>query len=330
MFVPSPRQSAIFDAAHNPDHLRIQACAGSGKTTTLVERTKQYPTSVSILALAFNKSIATELQNRMPRHVQSKTMHSVGMSAVTKNLGRISLDDKKLRRICETIALHEVSSKDVESVVSDLLAAVPLTMECMLDPTDIDRIMGHCASCGRSLDLPDTSVPLISRVIEENDKCENVMSFTDMLRWPIVKGFALPRFDVVLVDEAQDLNAVQHEFLKRVVRRKLIAVGDRAQAIYGFRGADPKSMDRLKSDWDMTERPLDVSYRCPQKVVALAKEVVGELIQPHQNAEEGEVVHVDDQHKHETQEALYPGCMVICRNNAPLVPWAFSLIRRGK
>jgi DNA helicase-2/ATP-dependent DNA helicase PcrA len=93
------------------------------------------------------------------------------------------------------------------------------------------------------------------------------------------------------VDECQDLSPIQHIMLERLKARgsRIIAVGDRHQAIYGFRGAKHDSMDDLKELFKMTELPLDISYRCAQSVVREASD-----------------------------PRLFDNCLVVCRNNAPM------------
>jgi ATP-dependent exoDNAse (exonuclease V) beta subunit len=70
---------------------------------------------------------------------------------------------------------------------------------------------------------------------------------------------------------------------------RLIAVGDKKQAIYGFRAADVKSLDLIRSDFDCVELPLSISYRCPTKVIELAKEFSPD-IEASSTAAEGMIV----------------------------------------
>lgn len=110
---------------------------------------------------------------------------------------------------------------------------------------------------------------------------------------PVVAGVEFDRYDVVLVDEAQDLSGIQHEIVSRMVRPpksfiqhyklnepdyerlpegRVVAVGDPRQAIYGFRGAHADSMERLRERFRMRELPLSVCYRCPRAVVDHARQ----------------------------------------------------------
>lgn len=73
----SPLQQAIFDQLATSDgSLMIQAVAGSGKTTTIVEAANRIPFDQTSVFLAFNATIARELQDRLPAHVPGSTFHS--------------------------------------------------------------------------------------------------------------------------------------------------------------------------------------------------------------------------------------------------------------
>lgn len=110
------------------------------------------------------------------------------------------------------------------------------------------------------------------------------------------------------------------------IQSRLVAVGDPNQAIYGFRGADADAMTRMKEEFDMTELPLSVSYRCSKAVVREAmKWESGGLIKAHDTAPEGEVAPRD----HYDKELFQPTSAGLCRNTTPLIAFAFALIERG-
>jgi DNA helicase-2/ATP-dependent DNA helicase PcrA len=110
----------------------------------------------------------------------------------------------------------------------------------------------------------------------------------------------------------------------------LVAVGDAAQAIYGFTGADSDSLGLIREEFSAITLPLTVSYRCPKAVVAEARKWV-QHIQPAANAAQGSVERIDeDAFWSETYATLTADDAILCRNTAPLVEIAYSLIRRGK
>lgn len=330
-FVPSIRQSAISEKMAQPGNILVQACAGSGKTTTVVWLAGMIPPHMKVLALSFNKAIAEELSKRMPSHVKSCTMHSLGYGMVRKGVGQVRLDDRKLLNIIDTHPGVVVQDGARQGITSDLLAIVPLAQDCMIDATNTGLLSALAEAAGRNLEIPDKSLPLVASIVKAMDAMKHVINFTEMIRHPVIHDYPSECHDIVFVDEAQDLNASQHAMLKKLVRPingKLIAVGDRFQSIYGFRGADTRSMERLRQEWNMAEFPLDVSYRCATAVVVEAQKIVGtETIKAKEGAEAGNVRDATmDQMMQDTAEHD----MVLCRCNAPLVPVCLKFIKAGK
>jgi superfamily I DNA/RNA helicase len=154
----------------------------------------------------------------------------------------------------------------------------------------------------------------------------DTIDFDDQLLMTFAYGVAVPQFDWVFVDESQDLSPLQHILVSRALRTggHVVAVGDECQAIYGFRGADSDSMQKLQEYFHCKKLPLHVSYRCPQNVVKFAQRYVPH-IQAHHTAPEGTVVESNKDHRSVDFAA---GDMVVCRFNAPLVKAAYALLRR--
>src|SRR5690606_26687347 len=134
-------------------------------------------------------------------------------------------------------------------------------------------------------------------------------------------------YPLVLIDEAQDLSALNHAMLRRIARKRLIAVGDPNQAIYGFRGAHQNSMDLLKEQFSMRKLGLTISFRCPIAVVEEARWRTPHMQYP-EWAKQGWVERLTywDVHTFEGVEDI----AVICRNNAPLFSMAIRLLRDGR
>lgn len=330
-FSPSPRQIAIANAMGQQSNLLIQACAGSGKTTTMVWLASLLPTHLRVLALSFNKSIADELAKRMPSHVRSCTMHSIGFSMIKRSVRNVRLDDKKLQNLIDThpgVVVHVNGTR--AGITSDLLSIVPLAQDTMVDPTQTSLLAALAESAGRTLECPALSLPLVASVIAASDAMKQYITFSEMIRHPVVHGYPGDMYDIVFIDESQDLNSAQHALLRRLVTPggKLVAVGDRFQSIYGFRGADPQSMARLKAEWNMIELPLDVSYRCAASIVAAAQKIVGdETIKARDDADTGSV---ETSTLDKLTEQAQEDDMILCRINAPLVGIALRLLKAGK
>lgn len=105
---------------------------------------------------------------------------------------------------------------------------------------------------------------------------------------------------------------------------RLIAVGDRHQAIYGFTGADADALDLIGDAVSAVRMPLTVTYRCPKAVVKYAHQYVSH-INAHKSAPEGIVRNITTPLIQEAKS----GDAILCRFNAPLVKYAYSFIAAG-
>jgi DNA helicase II / ATP-dependent DNA helicase PcrA len=172
-------------------------------------------------------------------------------------------------------------------------------------------------------------IHLAQKVLQISNSIEDIIDFDDMIYLPLLYRAPFWKFDVVMIDEAQDTNAARRALVRAMVKRggRVIAVGDPHQAIYGFTGADSDALELIKQDHNAIELPLTVSYRCPQKVVAFAQQWVSH-IQAAPTAPEGEVAAttMEDFLK---RNDLKGGAAVLSRTNAPNVDLAFTLIRKG-
>jgi len=142
----------------------------------------------------------------------------------------------------------------------------------------------------------------------------------------------MTNLDWLFVDEAQDLNPIQHFLISRLKPTNLVVVGDPLQAIYSFRGAMPDSMAKLTAE-GFTHLPLQVSFRLPKTVTHLlnktndrlttAKSLPGlikTITTPVSLDELHETYYPKDTHP------TYQPSAIICRNNAPLYKAALACI----
>lgn len=157
---------------------------------------------------------------------------------------------------------------------------------------------------------------------------DGVIDFTDMVYLPHRWGLLPKPVDFVLVDECQDLSAAVLDLAMKCAKPdegRHIFVGDRAQAIYGFAGADDRSFDRIIERAHAKLLPLSICYRCPASHVRLAREIV-DTIEPRPDAPEGVVASLKEDEMIERLRELAGQAMVICRLTAPLVSLCIKLI----
>lgn len=318
-------QAAIFrDVAEGHGHTVVQARAGSGKTTTIVESFKHVPAGLSVLMVAFNKKIAEELQARAPAGVTVSTLHSYGFVAVRNAFGSVRLDNRKLDSL---IVARVGDSRDTLEYRKVLARGVSLAKGMLAE---------NMAQIGEIIDAFDLEVGEAERdafcrdAIEILARCKadtRAIDFDDMIWFPVVHNLRVRRFDRVFIDETQDLNACQIQLALRACRDdgRICAVGDDRQAIYGFRGADSNAMGRVIEALGAKVLPLSVTYRCASKIVDVAKVIVADY-EAAPNAPEGEVL---DASTEEMKRLAKPGDFILSRSNAPIVSLCLSFLRAG-
>lgn len=332
---PTSEQLAIITAARETqDNLLLNALAGAAKTSTLVMIAEALPVQ-PILSLAFNKRIAVEMEKRLPGHVSCRTLNSIGhrvwQQACSKKL---VVDPKKSYSILKGLidALSRKDKSEAYETFSETLKLVGAAKMAGYIPNGVYPHAHRLISCTnfwgfQDEDVEDISRSLVDRTLQESIRLayNGSLDFDDQIYLPTLFGGTFPRFPLVLVDEAQDLSALNHAMLEKLVTNRLIAVGDPWQSIYAFRGALSSSMATLRDRFTMREMNLSISFRCPRAIVERAR-----FRAPHmqwaETAIEGEVNAPTEW----THQMVPDGAAIICRNNAPLFRLAFQLIRSGR
>lgn len=307
-------------------HAIIEAVAGSGKTTTLVQALERVKHSA--IFLAFNKSIAEELKRRVPRHVQARTFHSLCFRPVLEATGAKDVNTSKLMQLskfempmAEGSMYGAFARKLVGLARSDGLGCLkPASEEAFLA-----LVEQHDLTLEHEQATIEKGVKWAQKLLEASNESKEI-DFDDLLYFAVLKGIALPKFQWVFVDEAQDTNAIQRAILRKILAEggRLVAVGDPAQAIYGFRGADSNALDLIGSEFSPCVRlPLSVTYRCPTKVVEMAKAYVPAIV-AREGAPEGQVDNFDTKWK---LTDLGSHDLVVCRYTKPLLDLGYRLMR---
>jgi superfamily I DNA/RNA helicase len=141
----------------------------------------------------------------------------------------------------------------------------------------------------------------------------------------------IPTYDMVVVDEAQDMSRAQLLIAKGVAdlarAARIVVVGDDRQSLYGFRGAASDALDNLKAELHADELGLNTTYRCPRLVVERASRIVPDY-EAHATAQDGEVRWLPNVQAMAAETA--PGDFVLSRKNAPLAQVAMAHIRANK
>lgn len=331
--IPSIFQEGIYSACRETgDHILIEGVAGCGKTTTIIEATQFV--SEPVMFLAFAKANADDVKGKILVG-EAKTLNSLGNKMWWMNCRGAKMVIDKLDNICH--AMMDPNQQRKYGYLTRQIIKIAKYSGVGLDGRPEAEHFEHFITNG-DWDVDDAEVSqvadLVCRVFVASVSDMSTYDFDDQIYGPIFHRWDFPNFGTVLVDEAQDLNRIQHLFVEELVKAgaRLIAVGDRHQAIYAFRGALTNSMDQLKAQFKMLELPLSVCYRCPTSVISEAQKYVPH-IQARDSAPIGsvsnqrEVWRVDnpDSEEDPIDPELFPDdWLIVCRNNAPL----FSCIMR--
>lgn len=355
---PTAEQQAVIDAVRQSKlSIMVEADAGCTKTSTL-EMLARRMAPIPSLAIAFNKKTATELASRLPPHFQVKTMNGLGYGAWQKRVGsKLQLSEYKIGDLIKVVMReHDVRlSTDDWNTVKDLVndarnagivhKAFATQYEGLM-PDEPDSWDGLYDWAETRWDLVEIAREVLKLSTEQ--AMVGVVDFDDMVYCSVLMGGLYATFPFVVIDEAQDLNPLNHLQVAKSARDRLVVMGDQKQGIYAFRGASHDSIERLhalRREWIIL--PLKTTFRCPKLVVARQQEhAPGYTAAP--GNPEGEVYNwlrprgseepiefnglAEDSWSWKWVQSLKaPGekIVVACRNNAPLMGMAFRMIRQG-
>lgn len=327
---PSRYQEAIFNKVEaDRESISCVGVPGCGKTTTGVEVTKRIRSG---MALSFNKAIQKELETKLTGGWSAYTFHKLGLEACRKFRAEISgrgWQSKDYRYAKQRIPSNYEAS--YYPVAKALGHAKNLGFGVLLDNTEENW---RALLDGYNVDIPWTEVdhvlPLLPGIYDTVVADTSVITFDEMILWPLLYNIRCRTFSDVLVDETQDLSLLQHRFLyERLLspNGRVIAFGDPLQSIYAFRGADHLAMDHFRDTFECVEMPLSISYRLPQCGVELAKRVCQE-IEARAAAPEGSIEMWT--HYHPNVDVFEERAMILCRANAPLIRLGLQFLREGR
>lgn len=314
-------QTAIFsEVASAPSQsLMVDAVAGSGKTTTLLEA--QSRVMEPKLLLAFNKRIADEMN---ARGANAATFNSHGFSQC-RDRKIFKTNPKKLFGIMEKAGINAFSVKNnTRAIVSyaknqALFSVDPdIFLEEVIPFVDFDEE-------GLSY---EGYAELAAKVFEESVSDLSCVDFDDQVFFPLYHKWYLEPVHTVFTDESQDLNLLQHEYLSRIAGDRIVSFGDPSQAIYAFRGAHETSMSVLADRFNAKWMPLTCTFRCPKRVTALAKRIKPEIYCP-DTAIEGKIFEMGPETLSKELGLYNSNFLILCRNNAPLFRYALECLQRN-
>lgn len=272
----------------------IVAGAGSGKTRVLTHKIalliEKGTEPSAILALTFTNKAAKEMKERI-RSLIGKKAEELWMGTFHSIFSRVLRVESEKIGYRSNYSIYD--REDSVSLVGNIIANLNITLESitangvqhkisylknqMIMPQDFEKSSGLTPSDKKFAEI---YTEYNKRLFENN-----AMDFDDLLLKPIqlfaenekVLSKYKKIFKYILVDEYQDTNIAQYELLKLLspVKDKVCVVGDDAQSIYSWRGAEIKNMLNFKKDFTGSKIfRLEQNYRSTKMILAAADSVI--------------------------------------------------------
>ena len=310
-------QDAIVDASKTGDSMVIEAGAGCGKTTVLKEVSREAPKYATLGYLAYNRAIAGDAKKSFPRNTTCATAHSFAFRAVgVKYKGRLDAPRVSAKATASILGVNEGVAWGENSFGPVKLALLAMETVKKFCYSADEHITTHHVPFvpGTEAFFPELAsivAPYAAKAWEDLIREDNMGGKLRFQHDVYLKLWALSAptlpFDTVLLDEAQDANPVIEGVVKNQ-DAQIIMVGDSAQQIYAWRGAED-AMSRFNAPHRLT---LSQSFRFGQAVADEANKWLGLLNAPLR-------LKGFDQIKSEVVTTLDNPKATLCRTNASVV-----------
>ena len=353
---PTQEQLDAVDLASRGETMKLNAFAGAGKTSTLILIANRLnKLGKKGLYLAFNKSIATEAQRKMPSNVTAKTFHSLAYSESPKWLlaklqePQISIQDfvKEFSIVPVRVTDGTMSySKDkngkiVENLIYEtrIISAfrikylVDKALECFVDSLSESPQKEHAKKAilneyplMESVDvgsfdylckkITQIAIDLWTDYISEDGELGLKNNHSVYLKyWAVSKPVI--DYDFILFDEAQDADSLMLSVLQSQ-KCQIIYDGDRHQQIYGWRGAI-NAIEKI----DANEGWLTQSFRFGQPLADACTPILRHLGESNTIKGFGNNTQIFDSMSSNVEA-------VLCRSNAGAIAKLLELVKEGK
>lgn len=289
----NPRQ--LEAVLHTEGPLLILAGAGSGKTTVLINRIayiidQSLAKPWQILAITFTNKAAGELKERLTAmlgdtggDVWAATFHSTCARILRRDGDRIGYsshftvydtdDSKRLVKDCQKALNIDDKMISHKSILSEISHA----KDSMLSPADYQAAAGS--------DFRLAKIGAVYELYQKRLREADAMDFDDLLgntvelfrQCPDVLEYYQNRFRYIMVDEYQDTNQVQYEFVRLLAEKSknLCVVGDDDQSIYKFRGATIENIMSFEKSYPNAKViRLEQNYRSTKNILNAANAVI--------------------------------------------------------
>ena len=286
-----PQREAV---THDGGPLLVLAGAGSGKTRVLTHRLAWLvetgrASAGEILAITFTNKAAEVMRGRVEHLLGHSTR---GMWVMTFHSSCARILRVEAERIGYTRGYTIYDQSDSRRLIKQCLDELgvdpkrftPAAIQRQISDAK-NRLRGPAEYSEMVGDYFERTVAEVYALYEKSLLRMNAMDFDDLIgrtvtlfeRFPEVRERYGKTFRFVLVDEYQDTNHAQYRLLQLLVadHRNIAVVGDDAQSVYGFRGADIRNILDFKDDFpDATVIKLEQNYRSTQTVLDAANAII--------------------------------------------------------
>lgn len=350
-------------AAENIDGpVMIIAGAGSGKTRVLTYRIAHIMTqgtdAFNILALTFTNKAAREMKERIAKIVGASEAKNLWMGTFHSIFAKILRFEAEKLGYPSNFTIYDTD--DSKSVIKDILKQMNLDDKVYKPSLVLNRISSaknSLVSAHQYLNNPITQAedrtsnkPMLGQIYlayQKRNFKAGAMDFDDLLfntnillrDFPDVLVKYQSKFKYILVDEYQDTNFSQYVIVKQLAARfqNICVVGDDAQSIYSFRGANIQNILNFEKDYpDLKTFKLEQNYRSTQTIVKAASGVIAnnkdqfkknifthneegekiKVVKANTDNEEGQKIAASIYETHFTQQARFKDFAVLYRTNA--------------
>ena len=286
---PTHEQQTILDSFKEHRILKVNACAGSGKSSTLKMLAEQ--NNQPSLYVCYNKTVATEAQNKFPKNVNCRTTHSLAYSVFgsmlqhklsrAKGVGYINVA-KTVSEIVKYYRIEDITPREGVAVTARTIAT--------LIKDTVNRFQNSMDEHITIKNIPHKQLKEVLDThpdIDELTLKDKIVRYANILwcdrinpnsvvmaehdtylkLWQLSKP-QLP-YDIIYFDEAQDANPVMLDVIMNQKHCKIVYVGDSFQSIYQWRQA-VNAMENIEAP----TKVLSQSFRFGNSIAELATYII--------------------------------------------------------
>ena len=270
------------------------AGAGTGKTRVLTTKLSKiirenYASPYEILTVTFTNKAANEMKNRVESILRINTagwwigtFHSMGARILRKNPEIVGLKkqftiidtDDQLKLLKQVLSFHNIDDKRWPA--KNLSYIIQRWKDKGLNPTSIDQY---------GSDFANNKGAILYETYQKRLKTLNAADYGDLLLQnlnmfhiqPDIKNYYKNKFKFILVDEYQDTNMCQYQWLQNIVNKNqnICVVGDDDQSIYSWRGAEVKNIFKFEKEYDKVKViKLEKNYRSKANILNAANYLI--------------------------------------------------------